>query len=246
MTKILIIGYGAMGRALHQHAESHGCHVVGVHDLDTAFDPDNTEEFDVAIDFTEPSAVLDNARLVSSLGKGLVIGTTGWYESIKEVRQLAALTGTGIIYGTNFSIGVQIFFRLLREAGSLINEIDDYDVMLHEWHHNRKKDSPSGTALTAAKTLLEVIERKKSISTEAQHDRIDASALHVTSSRGGEIVGRHILTIDGTDDSIEIKHDAKTRMGFVNGALMAARWIHGKQGLYDFSEVFHQIHDEHS
>ena len=155
MTKILIIGYGAMGRALHQHADVYGCTVVGVHDLDTSFDPENTEDFDVAIDFTEPSAVLDNARLVSSLGKGLVIGTTGWYDSLEQVRQLANLTGSGIIYGTNFSIGVQIFFRLLREAGSLINDIDDYDAMLHEWHHNRKKDSPSGTALTAAKTLLE-------------------------------------------------------------------------------------------
>lgn len=241
MTKILLIGYGAMGRVLHRLAPSNHCEVVGIVDVDTPFDPSAIPDFDVAIDFTQPDAVVENVRAICAHGRNVVIGTTGWNERLAEVASIQSQTNTGIIIGSNFSIGVQMFFRLVREAGLMANDLSELDVMLHEWHHHRKKDSPSGTALTAASLLLDVIDRKTYVDAEAQHGTIDPSALHVSSTRGGEVVGRHQLTIDGTTDTIDIIHNAKSRDGFAKGALLAATWIHGKHGMYDFTDVFPDI-----
>jgi 4-hydroxy-tetrahydrodipicolinate reductase len=241
MTNILLIGYGSMGRVLHRLAPSMSCEIVGIVDVDTPFDAATAPDFDVAIDFTQPDAVIENVRTISGHGKNVVIGTTGWNERRAEVETIQHQTGTGIIVGSNFSVGVQMFFRLVREAGLMVNDLADLDVMLHEWHHHRKKDSPSGTALTAASLLLDVIDRKTYVEAETQHGTIDPSALHVSSTRGGEVVGRHQLTIDGATDTIDIIHNAKSRDGFAQGALLAATWIHGKQGMYDFTDVFPDI-----
>jgi 4-hydroxy-tetrahydrodipicolinate reductase len=239
MTRIVILGYGAMGREIESLAERTGCIVAAIVDVDRPLDPKT--QFDVAIDFTEPSVVIDNVRTITGMGRSMVIGTTGWYDDLQVVREVAQQQNVGIVHGTNFSVGVQIFFRLVRAAGTMINDIESYDAAVHEWHHTRKKDSPSGTALTTATILLEEMQRKKRIETETQHERIGADALHVTSTRTGDVVGRHVVTLDSAEDTIEIQHTAKDRRGFAHGALLAARWIHGRTGVHDFSDVFSEI-----
>lgn len=239
-TNVLLIGYGAMGRELERLAPAMHCEVVGIADMDRPL-ADVTSDFDVAIDFTQPDAAVDNVRAVTDRGKNIVIGTTGWYDRINEVRDLQQASDTGIVVGSNFSVGVQVFFQVVQNAAALINDIDEFDVMLHEWHHRRKKDSPSGTAITAANFVLNALDRKSHLATETQHGVIDLGALHVTSTRGGEVVGRHQLTIDGPSDTIDIIHNAKDRQGFAKGALLAATWIHGKQGMFDFTQVFPDI-----
>jgi len=246
MTRIALIGYGAMGRELERLAGEFNCEVVRIHDVDRPLTSDGPD-YDVAIEFTEPSVVLENARLVAESGKDIVIGTTGWYDDIEVLEQIQQRTGQGIIFGSNFSVGVQMFFRLARAAGMLVNDAEEYDVMVHEWHHARKKDSPSGTAFTTAQILLDEIDRKERMDAETQHERIHPEVLHVSSTRGGNIIGRHLITIDGPTDSIEIQHTARSREGFARGALRAARWIHGRSGLFDFADVFSQIiASEHS
>ena len=239
-TRIVLVGYGQMGRELHRAAEQADCEIVGIHDVDTPF-ADRDAAYDVAIEFTQPSSVIDNVKIAAEHGRNIVIGTTGWYDHLEEVHAIQEKSGIGVLYGSNFSIGVQMFFRLVEEAGRLMNSVDDYDAMLHEYHHRRKKDSPSGTAHTAALRLLEALDRKTRVSTEAQHEAIDPETLHVSSTRGGEVIGRHTLTVDGPNDSIEITHNAKNRNGFVQGALAAATWMKGRTGFYDFSNVFTDI-----
>lgn len=233
-----------MGREVQRLASDFGCEVVSVYDVDRPLTKSTFTDFDVAIDFTEPAAVIDNARNVCEMGKDLVIGTTGWHEHMRVLEHLQQAANNGVIWGSNFSVGVQMFFRLVRAIGILVDDAGEYDVVLHEWHHKRKKDSPSGTALSLAGILLEEIRRKTMINTETQHSQIDPHHLHVTSTRCGEIVGKHTVIIDGTSDSIELTHTAKDRSGFAKGALMAARWIHNRHGLYDFTETFQQIISE--
>ena len=246
MIRIVLLGYGAMGREVERLAESHGCSVIDVFDVDRTFDAAQTS-YDVAIDFTEPGAVMANAAAVAAQGKNLVIGTTGWYDDMEELRRIQSTSNIGMMFGSNFSVGVQIFFRLARAAGILVNDAEEYDAMIHEWHHKRKKDSPSGTAYTTAQILMEEIRRKTHMSGEAQHERISNDVLHVSSTRGGDIIGRHLITFDGPFDTIEIQHTAKGREGFAQGALRAARWIHGRTGFFDFADVFPQIiASEHS
>jgi 4-hydroxy-tetrahydrodipicolinate reductase len=244
MTKLALLGYGSMGHEVQRLASDYGCEVASVYDVDRPLTKSTSSDFDVAIDFTEPFAAIDNARNVCAMGKDLVIGTTGWYEQIHVLEHLQHEANNGIIWGSNFSVGVQMFFRLVRAIGILANDVDEYDVVMHEWHHKRKKDSPSGTALTAAGILLEEILRKTELDTETQHSKIEPHHLHVTSTRGGEIVGKHTVIVDGSSDSIELTHTAKDRSGFAKGALMAARWIHRKQGFYDFTHVYQQIISE--
>lgn len=237
MTRIILLGYGAMGLALDLAARNHDCFVVAKYDADEKLDAGNVPDFDVAIDFSVPSAVLNNAKAVNSLGKGLVIGTTGWTEQFDSVKDLATKNNTGILYGSNFSIGVQLFLKMVRHGASLFDAEPSYDAAVQEWHHTRKLDSPSGTALSTASILLEELRRKNRIETETQHQGIDPASLHVTSARTGNIVGTHQVQFNGPFDSIEIKHTAASRDGFVQGALKSAVWLDGKTGLYDFQDV---------
>lgn len=245
MTRIAIIGYGAMGHMIERLAPQCGADVAAIFDIDRPFVAMAAEGIDVAIDFTLPHVVLDTVRTACEAKVNLVIGTTGWYDDLETVRAMASEAGIGVVYGTNFSVGVQMFFRLVRLAAELADRHTDYDAMLHEWHHRRKKDAPSGTALTAAQQVLQGMPRKRRIATETAHDRIDPDALHVTSTRGGEIVGRHVLTLDSAVDRLEIVHDAKNREGFALGALQAARWLHGRTGVHDFAHIVDQL-DAHA
>jgi len=239
--KIAIIGYGSMGKEVERIANEQEITVSEIFDIDNLPDPDGKYKFDVAIDFTQPTSVINNIELVASLGKNLVVGTTGWLEDINQAENIVKKAGTGLVYGTNFSIGMQMFIRITKLAASLTNSLEDYDIMLHELHHKHKKDSPSGSALTLANTIIKEIKRKKVINDEISKGLIDPRQLHVTSTRGGEITGTHTVYIDSEADSIELTHRAKNRTGFASGAVESAKWIYKRKGFYDFNEVFDKI-----
>ena len=236
-TRIVLVGYGQMGRELHKAAEAAGCEIVGIHDVESPF-ADRDTAYDVAIEFTEPSSVIQNVKIAAEHGRNIVIGTTGWYDHLGEVRAIQEKAGIGVLYGSNFSIGVQMFFRLVEEAGRLVNNVEDYDAMLHEYHHRRKKDSPSGTAHTAAERLLGAIDRKTHVTTEAQHDQIDANALHVSSTRGGDVIGDHTVCFAADGERVEITHKASGRQIYAAGAVRAALWTKGRgPGFYSMNDV---------
>ncbi len=239
LLSLALVGYGAMGKELERLAAQAHCRVDAVFDADHPIDVQAA--FDVAIDFSLPGAVLHNVRTLAAMKKNIVLGTTGWSEHATEIRRIVQDAGVGLIYGSNFSVGVQMFFRIVRAAARLANAHEDYDVFMHELHHTRKADSPSGTALTLAHILLDELDRKTDLLGETSHGKIVPGALHVSSTRGGEIPGTHTVYIDSIADTIELTHRARNRSGFALGALRAAHWIHGKTGVYDFSEVFEEI-----
>jgi 4-hydroxy-tetrahydrodipicolinate reductase len=244
LPKIAIFGYGSMGREIERLAREQGFVVSDIFDVDSLPVAGKTYDFDVAIDFTQPDAVISNAKLVTGMGRNMVIGTTGWLDRKDEARALADNTGTGIVYGSNFSVGVQMYFSIVEAAAKLLNRTEGYDIMLHEMHHKRKKDSPSGTALTLADIILKEVESKNKIETETIHGGISPETLHVSSTRGGEIMGTHTVYFDSLADTIEITHRARNRSGFASGALTAAKWILGKKGFYDFQDVMTAIWSE--
>ena len=241
MTRIALIGYGAMGRELELLAPAHGCEVVAIFDVDRPLTTESEASFDVAVDFSLPHVVVDNVRTLAHLQRPVVIGTTGWYAQLPDVTSIVNSAGIGCVWGSNFSVGVQMFLRIVRAASMLANDVPEYDVMVHEWHHSRKKDSPSGTAIAIASTIVDEMDHKHSMEIETQHDHINPYALHVTSTRGGNVIGRHMVTFDGPFDTIDLVHNAKSRRGFAQGALLAATWIAVRTGVYDFTEIFPEV-----
>lgn len=227
MTRVVVLGYGAMGRELERLAPASGCVVVGVYDEAEPLTEQSSDEYDVAIDFTLPHAIAANVKTVCAHRRNMVIGTTGWYDRMSELQGLQTAAGNGVVWGSNFSVGVQMFFRVVREAARLANSLPAYTVAMHEWHHTRKKDSPSGTAVTTRNIVLREMPRVTSVD--------------IASTREGDIVGRHVVTFSGPHDTIDIVHDATDRAGFAMGALQAARWIHGRTGWYDYTDVFEQV-----
>ncbi len=233
-----------MGRAVEQVARERGHEVAARFDeyqpLPEAAAPD-LGGADVAIDFTAPGAAVGNIRKYCRWGLPAVVGTTGWYERLDEVRGLVAEAGAALLYAPNFSVGVQILVRALAAVAPLLDAFPEYDLGVHEWHHVRKVDSPSGTALQLAGALLGGVGRKTRLETETQHGRIAPEALHVTSSRVGEVIGRHIVTLDSAFDALELKHEAKGRTGFAFGAVRAAEWLPGKTGLFTLDDVLEEM-----
>ena len=157
------------------------------------------------------------------------------------MKSLVQSSGIGLVHASNFSIGVNILYRILQEAGMLFDGFADYDVSVHEIHHKDKVDSPSGTAASIANILLSTIKRKRESLVGSSQGKIRPEQLQVTSSRIGSVVGKHSVTFDSTADSIEIVHTAKNRTGFALGAVIAAEWIKGKQGMYSFDEVLEDV-----
>ncbi|HEX7070767.1 MAG TPA: dihydrodipicolinate reductase C-terminal domain-containing protein, partial [Rhodothermales bacterium] len=166
-----------------------------------------------------------------------VVGTTGWYASLDDVRRLVAERQASLLYAPNFSLGIALVVRALRGMMPLLDRLPEYDAFVHEVHHVRKVDSPSGTALLLGQTLIDGLARKSRIETETQHGRIDPQALHVTSSRAGTVFGEHAVGFDSRFDRIAIRHEAKGRDGFAFGAIRAAEWLVGRKGLFTLDDV---------
>jgi 4-hydroxy-tetrahydrodipicolinate reductase len=232
--KIALFGFGAMGRLVGKLAADKGHEValtIDIEDASRSMD-ELTEALrgcDVAIDFSVAEAVPKNTELCALAGVPLVVGTTGWLSKLDQVRRIVDEFDAALVYGANFSVGVQIFYRVAAAAAELFQNLDSYDAFIEESHHKRKRDAPSGTAIQ----LGEIV---------AAHLGRDVP---VTSTRAGYIPGTHRVGFDSAADQITLEHVARSREGFAAGALMAAEWIVGKQGVFEFSEVFDEIISNH-
>jgi len=192
---------------------------------------------DAAIEFTVPEAAVSNLTRLAQCGIDAVSGTTGWFDRLPEVETAVKDAGTGLIYAPNFSLGVQLFFRLARLAGRLADGLDEYDVHVAETHHRHKLDHPSGTAAKLAAILLEELAGKQRWELGTGEGAIDPAVLQVTSVRAGEVPGVHAVGLEGPDDRIEVRHEARGRTGFARGAVAAAEWVHGRKGIFTLDDM---------
>jgi 4-hydroxy-tetrahydrodipicolinate reductase len=237
---IALVGTGQMGEAVNDVAPQRGHDVTARFDSSRPFtgaSPDNLWDVDVAIDFSLPSVALSHIRRYCEWEQPAVIGTTGWYDHLDEVQELVDDQEASLLYAPNFSLGIAVARRALSAVGPLINQLEDYDAFVHEMHHTKKVDSPSGTAEMLGEALVEMLDRKSYVETETRHEQIDPEALHVTSTRCGSVFGEHTVGFDGSFDRIELSHSAKSRAGFAYGAVRAAEWLNGRTGLYTLDDV---------
>lgn len=233
--KIALIGYGAMGKLIRSLAEDKGHMIAAVVDeADAGASASQLAEklggSDVAIDFTIAAAVRRNVEAAIGAGVPLVEGTTGWNAERDEIERLVRDGNGALVFGANFSIGVNLFYRVADFASEMLSKFPEYEAFIEEQHHSRKKDAPSGTALK----LKDVVSR---------HSDKD---IGVSATRAGNIPGTHRVGFDGPFDQILLEHTARAREGFAAGALMAAEWIVGKKGFYEFTDVIDEIVDRKS
>ena len=224
---ILVLGKGKTGSLVADIARERGHNVVAVGGKENvsgaALSAASLRGTDVAIDFTAPNAVLGNIEACARAGVNIAVGTTGWYGEIAAVQQLVDQSGIGLVYAANFSVGVNVFFEIVRAAATALRL--GYAGHITEKHHIHKKDAPSGTAAAMRGVLQEA----------------GAPKLEITSVREGEIVGTHILELESAADTIILSHQSHSRRGFAEGAVRAAEWIHGRKGFYDFKDVFREL-----
>ncbi|MBW3535712.1 MAG: 4-hydroxy-tetrahydrodipicolinate reductase [Gemmatimonadetes bacterium] len=240
--RLALVGYGRMGRAVEAVALQRGHDVVARVERGDELAA-GLRDAEVAVDFTVPDAVLDTVRGAAAAGVPLVVGTTGWYDRTEDVRRIVEASGTGLLWAPNFSMGVQLFFRLAREAGRLVDALEEYDVSLHEAHHRHKLDHPSGTGRRLADLLVEALARKERWEEGPFEGAPDPAVLEVTSSRAGEVPGTHVVALDGPDDRVELRHEARGRDGFARGAVLAAEWLRGRTGFHDIDDMLAERFD---
>src|SRR3989338_3596581 len=235
-----LLGHGKMGNEIERLVRAGGTYtvsVIGLKEPTGKIDGASLKKADVVIDFTSPEIVLNNIKTVASAGKNMVVGTTGWYEHLDEVAKIVKKRGTGLIYGQNFSIGANVFFRAVAHATKLFSEFKEYDVSGLEIHHAGKKDSPSGTALRTAEEILQNSKVKSVLQTGKLDRKIRPEELHFASVRGGINPGFHEVIFDSSADAVTISHAAHNRQGFAQGAILAAEFIRDKKGLFIFDDV---------
>lgn len=216
--RIAIVGYGKMGRMVESLAAGYGIEVAACVD----HTPETLPPVDAAIEFSTPDAAVANIRRFAELKVNAVVGTTGWFERLPEVKEMIAAAGTGLVYGANFSIGVALFAKLVELAGRLFADETDYEAWGWEMHHSMKRDAPSGTLLKLVADL-----RRGGY----------ARQIDTASNRAGKAPGTHEIGFDSAADTITLRHTARNREGFARGALRAAKWIAGRQGVYEFKET---------
>ena len=238
--RIALVGTGRMGQAVEAVATDRGHEVATRFDASrplTEADDGALDAADVAIDFSLPDVALAHIRRYCKSKTPAVVGTTGWYDALPEVQEHVQSARASLLYAPNFSLGVAVLKRAVEAVAPLVDAIDDLDAFVHETHHTRKVDSPSGTAEMLAGVLIEQVARKTHVDTETQHQRINPKALHVTSTRVGEAFGEHTVGFDSASDRIELSHRAKGRDGFALGAVRAAEWLPGHTGLFTLDDV---------
>lgn len=225
--KIALVGYGKMGRMLEQLAPEYGLEVGLILDVHNnangeGFTEQNFEGISAAIEFTIPEAAAGNLEKLIELGVPSICGTTGWFKELDRLKALALQRGGALVYSPNFSIGVNVFERIVREGAKWMAAQPAYEAWAWEIHHSAKKDAPSGT-------LLKLVDAMK----EAGY----AGGIDVASNRAGKIPGTHEIGFDSAADTITLRHTARSREGFARGALHAARWVVGKRGVWEFSRI---------
>jgi 4-hydroxy-tetrahydrodipicolinate reductase len=224
--RVLVIGDGKMGRAVAELAASRDAELVGlVHENENrdgaAITAERAAGADVAIEFTEPGAAPANVIACARARLPIVVGTTGWYDRLGEVREVVEREGSALLYAPNFSLGVNLFLALARQAGAAFASVPDFDVHIVETHHRAKKDAPSGTALALQRETMGSLGRD----------------VPVTSVRTGSVPGTHELIFDGPFEQLRLVHEARDRRVFADGALTAAHWLRGRRGVFTMADV---------
>ena len=235
--RVAIIGYGKMGHEIEQVLIQRG------HTVALIIDQNNTEDLcaekladiDVAIEFTTPDTAYNNVRTCIECGTPVVCGTTGWHDRLEELQTLCREKESTMIWSSNYSLGVNITFRLNRYLAEIMNRFDAYNVSMEEIHHTQKKDAPSGTAISLANDILERVERKDKWVNEAT---TDANAIEIISLREGTVPGTHTVTYTSEDDKIEIKHTLFSRRALALGAVVAAEFIAPRKGVFTIDDLF--------
>ncbi|MFQ9316120.1 4-hydroxy-tetrahydrodipicolinate reductase [Dysgonomonas mossii] len=233
---IALIGYGKMGHEIEKIALKRGHNIVSIIDMN------NLEEFnspafksaDVAIEFSTPDSAIQNYRKCFEVGVAVVAGTTGWLEHLDEVKRACVEQGKTFFYASNYSLGVNIFFALNKYLAKIMNNYPSYEVKMEEVHHIHKLDAPSGTAITLAEDLIKEVDRKERWSLEVEEKQTD---LPIHCIREGEVPGIHEIIYESEADIISIKHDAKSRVGFALGAVLAAEFTNGKKGFLGMGDM---------
>jgi len=239
---IAIVGYGGMGKMVAQAAQEKGLTISAIIDpvakeaTHKKVDSNALKGVDVAIDFTHPSAVLENIRVYCDTKTNAVVGTTGWYDRLPEVKQMVQKSGIGFLWGSNFSVGVNIYFRIVENAAKLVNKAEQYDVWGFEIHHHNKSDSPSGTAKSLSDILIKNISRKKKAVYEMLNRKIAKDEFHFASVRGGPVNIEHTIGFDSAADCLTLKHAARNRQGYAEGAVLAALWLGKKKGYFELDD----------
>ena len=239
---ITLVGYGRMGKEVEAIAKERGHNIVtrvdpvaGDH---ATLSPAALEGADGIIEFALPDGLLDRITLAAEHKLPYLLGTTGWNEPKEDLCSLVNTEGVSLLFGSNFSIGANLFYRIVEQAAGLINAFPDYDIMVAEYHHKAKKDSPSGTAISLAKKILQTNQRKARMTSETLHRQIDDDELHIGTLRGGNIPGTHRVLLDSPADSIVLEHSARNRSGFASGAVLGLEWLRERRGIYTVDDFF--------
>lgn len=242
--KIALLGYGKMGQIIERLALERGHQIVLKINIDNVFDftKANLQTADVAIDFSAPDAAVANIYKCFEANLPIVVGTTGWYGELQQIKNDCLDSNNTLIYGSNFSIGVNLFFQLNKVLAKMMNNYPAYEVQVEEIHHTQKLDAPSGTAMTIAEDIIEVLDRKNEWVNEVVGTPMITVAkneqLLIESHRIEAIPGTHTVLYSSEVDEIEIKHTAHNRAGFALGALVAAEWLQNKKGFYNITDLF--------
>lgn len=242
--KIALLGYGKMGRIIEQFAQNRNHQIILKIDEDSLdlLTVDNLQKADVAIDFSTPHSVMQNIEICFAADVPIVVGTTGWYGQLQNVKDKCEEGNNTLLYGSNFSIGVNIFFFVNKLLAKIMNPYPQYDVQVEEIHHTQKLDAPSGTAITIAEGIVDGLDRK----TEWINNLVDEGhqiiskpdQLLIESLRIEDVPGTHTVLYSSEVDEIELKHTAHNRAGFALGAVIAAEWLQKRRGFYSVESIF--------
>lgn len=235
--KIALLGYGKMGKAIEAYILEQGKDEV-VLKIEAAnqdeLTTENLQKADVAIEFSTPQTAVKHIEACFEAGLPVVVGSTGWLADFERIKSACKANGNTLFYASNFSVGVNIFFELNRQLAKLMNTQTQYTAEIEEIHHTEKLDSPSGTAITLAEGLISNMDRKSKWENNVSDN---AEVLPILSKREPEVPGTHTIRYDSEIDFISITHEAKSRKGFVQGAVLAAQWVYGKTGYFDMKDL---------
>ena len=241
--KIALIGYGKMGKMIESLVKENGTHEIGLiisSQNNLHANIDRLKLCDAVIDFSVTDAVIYNAKIALDSGKPFIIGTTGWYDNLTELQNICKQKNGSVVYGSNFSTGVNLFFALNDFLANLMKTGKNYSASIEETHHTQKKDAPSGTGITLANSIIE--KRKWLNNWKLKSDSsVNEHELSITSNRIGDVIGDHKVIYKSAHDEISITHSAFDRKGFAEGAIVAAEWALNKKGFYSFREVVSEM-----
>jgi 4-hydroxy-tetrahydrodipicolinate reductase len=239
---ISLIGYGKMGREIEQLCIKKGHHIYSIVDPTLGTELRSLIGTDIAIEFTQPTAVLDNIAFCLDHGIPIVCGTTGWHEYLDQVKKHCISSKGSMFYSSNFSIGVNLFWKISKYLMELLDTYPEYALGLHEIHHDQKKDAPSGTAVILAQNLLSKSKRFKDWHTSNSFSQTYSESIPISSERKGDVPGFHEVEFRSVYDKITLSHDAFSRGGFVAGVVSAAEWLPGKVGFFGMEDLFSTSH----